>query len=70
MAGGWVMASRMNEWILRHRVKLGLAGFAVFSAVKIGIDWGHTTHAKREARWYAYQSANRATRGLLRKLLG
>jgi hypothetical protein len=38
--------------------------------VKIGIDWGHTTHAKREARRFAYQSANRATRGLLRKLLG
>ena len=64
------MASRINEWILRHPVKWGLAVFALFSAVKIVVDWGHTTHAKREARWYAYQSANRATRGFLRKLLG
>ncbi len=65
-----VMTRRLNEWILLHPVKWGVAGFAVFSAVKIAIDWGHTTHAKREARWVAYQSANRATRGFLRKLLG
>jgi hypothetical protein len=60
----------MNEWILQHPFKWGIAALAVFSAVKVAMDWGHSTHAKREARWVLYRSANRATGGLLRKFLG
>lgn len=64
------MQGRMSEWILRHPVGWGVAEVVIYFAVKIALEWGHTTHIKREVRWIAYQASNRATKGYVRKLLG